>query len=133
MDVSSQSLEDFADDFTAARNSHTVDDDAGDFLVNVGGGEEQLAAQEEGELVGLAATFSPCENLDDILGESFSGERHESISIGKIDDDDKISHALSEQFDEYLLQFNQVNHQPFGIEDDLNENFDNLFPGLGFD
>ncbi len=129
MDVSAQSLEDFADDFTAAGNSHSV---TGELLVNAAS-EEQLAAQEERQLVGLATTFPECENLDDILGGSFSEERHESVYVGKIDNDDKISNALSEQFDEYLLQFNQVHHQPFSIEEDLNDNFDNLFPGLGFD
>ena len=121
MDVSAQSLEDFSDDFTATGNSHTV------------AGEEQFAAQEERQLVGLSATFPAVENLDDILGGVFSKEIHDSDDVGKIDDDNKLSNALSKQFDEYLLQFNQVHHQPFSIEEDLNDNFDNLFPGLGFD
>jgi hypothetical protein len=82
--------------------------------------------------VGLSATFLAVENLDDVLGGVFSEERHDSVDIGKIDNDNKLSNALSKQFDEYLLQFNQVHHQPFSIEEDLNDNFDNLFPGLDF-
>jgi hypothetical protein len=82
--------------------------------------------------VGLAATFPAVENLDDILGGVFSEERHDSDDVGKSDNDNKLSNALSKQFDEYLLQFNQVRHQPFSIAEDLNDNFDNLFPGLDF-
>ena len=47
-------------------------------------------------------------------------------------DEDKLSDALSVQFDEYLLQFNQIQQQPFGLDEEF-ESFDNLFPGFEID
>ena len=47
-------------------------------------------------------------------------------------DEDKLSDALSVQFDQYLLQFNQVQQQPFGLDEEF-ESFDNLFPGFEID
>ena len=147
MDVSSQSLGDFADDFSDqtgnSRQQSVGNDDndelpLGDFLVDVGGEEQQLASQEEGGLVGLTPALSACQNLADIFGNDFSGKiSDEPVFVGKdVDEHDKVTNALSDQLDKYLLQFNQTNQQmrqsSFSLEEELDESFDNLFPGLDF-
>lgn len=149
MDVSSQSLRDFADDFSdqtgnsgrqSAGTDNNNDDELplGDFLVDVGGEEQQLASQEEGSLVGITPALSACQNLADMFGNVFSGKiEAEPVFVGKdVDEHDKVTSALSDQLDKYLLQFNQTNQQTsqssFSLEEEWDESFDNLFPGLDF-
>lgn len=121
VDVSSQSVaEIFADDFTAGSGS-------------AGLGTIQLAIQEEEQLV--APTLSASDNLDELLAASFSESRDDTWHVGGLDEanEEKLSHALSEQFDNYLLQFDQVQQQSkFTLDEEL-ESFDNLFPEFGLD
>jgi hypothetical protein len=94
----------------------------------------QPAFQEEDQL--LAPAY--CGDLADILGETFSGDDaiENDFRIGKDDgddgsDDDRLSEALSEQFDQYILQFHRAEQVSAGLDEDL-ESFADLFPELGF-
>lgn len=126
VDVSSQpdaAIEILDDDFAAGI-------DAAKF------GSIKFAVQEEKQLV--ATTLPAGDHLDDLLATSFSDckeDSSDSWQVSGVDDamEDKLSDVLSEQFDKYLMQFNQSSQQQgfVGIDDDL-ESFDNLFPGLGF-
>lgn len=89
----------------------------------------------------MATALPAGDHLEDILAASFSDSKDDSCDswqqVSGVDDamEDKLSDALSEQFDKYLMQFNQSSQQLqgfVGIDEDL-ESFDNLFPGLGFD
>ena len=102
MDVSSEPLADF---FAGTDSSEL--------------GSIKLAVQEEEQLV--APSLSSGDNLDGLLATSFSGckdDRNDAMQVGEVveADEDKLSDALSVQFDEYLLQFNQVQQQPFGLD-----------------
>ena len=127
VDVSSQpfAAQVFADDFAAGRDATRL-------------GSIKFAVQEEKQLV--AAALPSGDHIEDLLAASFSECKEDSSvdawQVCGIDDtiEDKLSDALSEQFDKYLSQFDQNPQQPafVGLDEEL-ENFDNLFPGLGFD
>ena len=143
MDVSSQSLDSFADDVNVRRDSDVIGTDdviLGEFFVNVGGEKEeqqqqQLAAEEERQLVGLTTTVSSCQDLNNIFDDnSFSG-KPQRLNGKQYDVVDKETDVLAEQFDKYLEQFNQINHltKPFSMEEDLDDNFETmLFPDIDF-
>ena len=121
VDVSSQPVaaEVFSDDFST------------------GSGSIKFAIQEEEQLV--AAALPAGDHLEDIIAASFSESKTASSDAWQVcgvDDtmEDKLSSALNEQLDNYLSQFNHQQQQPgFVSLDEELENFDNLFPVLGFD